>query len=301
MSTARLLTPRPSRSDLKSDPESEFQFTNRDFQTIADMVYQRSGIVLAQSKSTMVYSRLCRRLRDLKLSRFEDYIDLLKAPHGRDEIIAFTNAMTTNLTRFFRESHHFDALAHDIVPYIRKHNSPNRHLRIWSAGCSSGEEPYSIAMTLSEHFPEFSSWDARILATDLDTQMLEKAQLGLYPKDQLKDIPKPYLDRHFKAMSNSNDQGEPLFQVKDTLRQMISFKPLNLLQAWPIKGQFDVIFCRNVMIYFDNPTKTELVRRFAQVLKPGGWLIIGHSETLLDQKSHFQLIGRTMYRQTGPE
>ncbi|ESQ92808.1 CheR family methyltransferase [Asticcacaulis benevestitus] len=279
------------KPDLSDSDLGEFVFTNADFQTIAELVHRHAGIVLGPSKRSMVYSRLSRRLRELNLKRFDDYCRLLQAPEGANEFLAFSNAMTTNLTRFFREKHHFDFLQGTIIPKI-KQSADERRLRIWSAGCSSGEEPYSIAMTLLEHFPELSRWDARILATDLDTNMLSHGSKGLYAHDALGDVPKPYHERYFTATSAG-------LVAKEGMRKLIAFKSLNLLEKWPIKGPFDVIFCRNVMIYFDNPTKNDLVRRYAKLLRVGGWLVVGHSETLLDQQSLFKSCGRTIYQKVG--
>ncbi len=269
----------------------EFAFTSDDFRYIADLLYRHSGIVLGPSKESMVYARLSRRLRELGMTRFEDYCDLLESNSGGDEFLAFSNVMTTNLTRFFRESHHFDYLA-DTVFRTQREVRFNRRMRIWSAGCSSGEEPYSIAMAMRDHLPDVDRWDAKILATDLDTNMVMRGSNGLYPAEAMQDVPDSRRDKYFTPTNNG-------FQARESLRQMITFKPLNLLHQWPVKGPFDVIFCRNVMIYFDNQTKTELVRRFAKLLRPEGWLIVGHSETLLDQQALFKLCGRTIYRKIG--
>jgi len=275
-----------------ADREStEFTFTAEDFRFISGLVHRHSGIVLGPNKESMVYARLSRRLRELGMTHFEDYCDLIQSAEGGAEFLAFSNAMTTNLTRFFREQHHFDYLA-DVVIEDQRQVSANRRLRIWSAGCSSGEEPYSIAMTLREAMPDLARWDAKILATDLDTNMIMRGSQGAYPGDSLDDVPAAKRDRYFS-------QTEAGFKAKESLRELIAFKPLNLLHPWPVKGPFDVIFCRNVMIYFDTPTKTDLVRRFAKLLRPGGWLIVGHSETLLDQKALFKLCGRTIYRKVG--
>jgi chemotaxis protein methyltransferase CheR len=272
----------------KAHSESEFVFTDDDYRMIVDLVHKTSGIALGSNKFSMVYARLGRRLRELKLTRFEDYCDLLTNDPGGAEVMAFTNAMTTNLTRFFRENHHFEHLAGSVLPAAQRNNKDHR-LRIWSAGCSSGEEPYSIGMTLLEHFPGLPRWDAKILATDLDTNMLSKASKGLYGADALQEVPRPIQERYFQGHPDGS-------VVKDSLRKLIAFKPLNLLHPWPMKGPFDAIFCRNVMIYFDNPTKTELVQRFARLLRPGGILYVGHAETLLDLQSLYKLEGRTTYR-----
>jgi chemotaxis protein methyltransferase CheR len=270
---------------------SEFVFTSADFKFISDLVHRHSGIVLGANKESMVYARLSRRLRELNLTRFADYCRMLETDTGGVEFLAFSNAMTTNLTRFFREQHHFDYLADTILPDVVK-SSPERRLRVWSAGCSSGEEPYSIAMTLREQMADLSKWDARILATDIDTNMVLRGASGLYHADALGEVPEVLKSRYFRASGDGA-------QAADTLRDLIAFKPLNLLDPWPVKGPFDAIFCRNVMIYFDNPTKTNLVRRFNKLLRPGGWLIVGHSETLLDQQALFKLCGRTIYRKVG--
>lgn len=273
----------------KNHSESEFAFTDEDYRTIVELVHRISGIALGPNKYSMVYARLGRRLRELKLTNFQDYCDLLRADPAGEEILVFTNAMTTNLTRFFRENHHFEHLANDVLPSALRQNKDKR-LRIWSAGCSSGEEPYSIAMTLADHFPELSKWDARILATDLDTNMLSRGAQGRYAADAMAEVPEQTKARHFSMTADGSAQ------TKDNLRRMVAFKPLNLLHPWPMKGPFDAIFCRNVMIYFDGPTKTELVQRFARLLRPGGILYVGHAETLLDLQNVYRLEGRTTYR-----
>ena len=272
-------------------PAGEFAFTDADFATIAGLVRKHAGIVVGPSKRSMVYARLARRLRELGLDSFSDYCDLLKNDDGDDEFGTFINAMTTNLTRFFREDHHFEFLGRQVLAPMRA--DPDKRLRIWSAGCSSGEEPYSIAMTMRENIPDIARWDARILATDLDTNMLEKGASGRYRLDSGDDIPERLRGKYFTCRGSD-------WIADDQLRRLITFKQLNLLSRWPMKGPFDVIFCRNVMIYFDSPTKVALVRRFAELLKPQGWLIVGHSESLLDQASQFKLQGRTIYRKVGP-
>lgn len=273
----------------------EFRLTDDDFRTIASIVYDESGIVLKDHKKNMVYSRLARRLRELRLTSFGEYCALLQGGDGVAEMGVFINAITTNLTKFFRESHHFDHLAQQALPEALADaaHTGRRRLRIWSAGCSSGEEPYSIAMTLAEHFPQLSNWDARILATDLDTNMVARASAGQYTASSLDEMPVSLRNRYFATTS---EDGRNV--ASDALRRLIAFKQLNLLRTWPMKGPFDVIFCRNVMIYFDSETKSGLVRRFAEMLKPNGFLYIGHSETLLDKQTDFSLCGRTIYRKS---
>lgn len=267
--------------------EREFQFSEDDFKTISHIIYDLTGIVLASNKYKMVYSRLVRRVRALGCEGFKDYVALIRSKDGAAEIQDLVNAITTNLTKFFRETHHFDHLKTSLLPSYKARAS---RLRIWSAGCSTGEEPYSIAMSLMEALPDWRNLDARILATDLDTQVIAHARTGRYDALNLGELPKAFVERYFNM---SNDK---TVTVKPSVSSLITFKQLNLLNEWPMKGPFDAIFCRNVMIYFDNPTKTALINRFATYLRPGGFLYIGHSETLLDRSNPFKLMGRTIYQ-----
>jgi len=282
-----------SSASATAADEREFPFSTDEFRFIASLVYDRSGIVLAAHKKDMVYTRLARRLRALRLPSFRDYCALIQGDRGAEETTFLINAITTNLTRFFREGHHFDHLKQTVLRELAEHPSQSRRLRIWSAGCSSGEEPYSIAVSLADGLPRLAQWDARILATDLDTSMVEKARAGIYPAAALTGVSDQILARHFEHQRGAEDLPR---RVSEALRRLITFKQLNLLGPWPMKGPFDAIFCRNVMIYFDAPTKTELVRRYAELLKPNGWLYIGHSESLLDGQSRFRLKGRTIYQ-----
>lgn len=267
-----------------TSPDHEFAFSDANFQFIADLTYERTGIVLAINKRDMVYGRLVRRLRSLKLPSFDAYCALLKSDQGSEELGPLVNAITTNLTHFFREPHHFD--------YLREliHAQPpkDRRLRIWSAGCSSGMEPYSIAMTLLDAIPNIASWDARILATDIDSGMLETGRKGTYTAAEYDNIPPPY-------RSHVHTSGETL-QILETPRQLITFNYLNLLEDWPMRGPFNAIFCRNVMIYFDTPTKHTLISRFAELLSPNGLLFIGHSENMPAGIPGLVSAGRTAYR-----
>lgn len=262
--------------------DREFPFGEREFRFIASFIYEASGIVLADGKKNMVYARLARRLRELDLNSFADYCALLKSPDGTAEHGVLINALTTNLTKFFREGHHFEHFARTVLPAV------GARTRVWSAGCSSGEEPYSIALTARATLADIDRRDFKVLATDLDTNMVARGRSGRYPASALDDIPAGHR-RHFEEAGTE-------VRVDRETQALITFKPLNLLGAWPMKGPFDAIFCRNVMIYFDGPTKQTLVERFATLLKPRGWLYIGHSETLLDQRSAFQACGRTIYR-----
>jgi chemotaxis protein methyltransferase CheR len=280
---------------LPSQPPTDLEasFTTRDFKFFADLVYRQSGIVLGDHKKNMMFSRLVRRVRELELSSFKDYAAYVKGPKGQDEIGALINAMTTNLTRFFREEHHFEFLQKTVFPQAvaQAKKTGNKRLRIWSAGCSSGEEPYSIAMTVMKSFPERAGWDVKILATDLDTNMVARGASGIYAKGAFEGMNAEMRSRNFEPLAEEPGK----FIARDALREMITFRPLNLLGPWPMSGPFNAIFCRNVMIYFDGPTKTTLIDRFTELLPQGGHLFIGHSETLLDHQGALRLKGRTVY------
>jgi len=256
-------------------------------------VSQHTGISLSSAKRGMVYSRLARRLRRLGLDNFSEYCKLLVSGEDQTELGMFTNSITTNLTSFFRESHHFDYLANQLLPECASLNKQTRRLRIWSAGCSSGEEPYSIAMTVLENLPESNNWDIKILATDLDTSVLEKAKQGVYPEERLSCIDNQKRRRWFK---NGRGENAGLLQASPDLKALITFKQLNLMQDWPMQGPFDIIFCRNVLIYFDKPTQRVLMERYANLLADHGRLFIGHSETLYRVTERFKLLGKTIYR-----
>ena len=271
------------------DQEREFIFTDRDFQKIASMVYDRVGIHLPPQKKDMVYGRLARRLRGLGLKRFKDYLDYLGSD-ATDELENLINAVTTNVTGFFREKHHFDHIANKVVPELLRDNHHNNHIRFWSAGCSQGMEAYSLAMVLASMIPDINTWNCRILATDIDTNVLNIGSAGVYDNSQLNKIPPALSARYIRKLD------EATFQVTDDVRSIVSFKHLNLLEKWPMTGLFDVIFCRNVVIYFDKPTQRILFDRYADRLKPGGWLYVGHSENLHNISDRFEYQGQTIYR-----
>ncbi|MBV7316944.1 protein-glutamate O-methyltransferase CheR [Shewanella sp. NIFS-20-20] len=258
--------------------------TDKNFEYIRTLAYQQTGIVLPERKKHMVYSRLCRRLRVLGLSDFNAYCRALEKDH--QELPNFINALTTNLTSFFRENHHFDFLRDVVMAQWKK--SGKKRIRVWSSACSTGEEPYSIAMTLQPLLNQ-SQLDIKILATDLDTNVLAKAQAGVYPQESLDNISPELIKASFSPLGNQ-------YEVKQSLKDNIHFKQLNLLQPWPMKGPFDVIFCRNVMIYFDTDTRKQIIARFRTLLSNDGYLIIGHSETLHHISEDFTLIGQTIYR-----
>lgn len=260
--------------------------TARDFERVATRIHRMAGIVLEPHKKQMIYSRLSRRLRARGIAHFESYLDLLDTGRDTEELQAFVNTLTTNLTSLFRESHHFAHLESHVLAPLKGRACPR--LRIWSAGCSSGEEPYSIALCVQEVLGQVPS-DVMILATDLDTRMLETGRTGHYRREKMDNVPKRYA-RHLI-------ERDPLTcAMPDTLRRAISFRQLNLLEPWPMRGSFEVIFCRNVLIYFDAPTKATLVNRLAEQLCEGGFLYLGHSESLLGQHPLLESCGDTIYR-----
>jgi chemotaxis protein methyltransferase CheR len=293
MSTAR--TARNAASDTLpdgaglADPGREFVFSDADFRNLVQLARDYAGIALADNKRNLVYTRVSRRLRALGLSTFRDYREYL-ASH-QDELESFINAISTNLTKFFRESHHFDHFRSNVViPFGAKRG----RFRVWSAGCSTGEEPYTIAAVIRREIANPAACDLRILATDIDTDVLAKAARGEYPLRGMEDVPREYRD----FFQRGSRDAETVLASED-LRSMITFRRLNLIAPWPFSGKFDAIFCRNVMIYFDAETKTDLITRFIEALHPGGWLYIGHSESLLGSHPNLQLVGRTIYRRKG--
>ena len=270
----------------------EFEYTQEDFDFLRKISNQHSGILVPDDKFDMFYSRLSKRVRLLGFTRFKQYCDYLQH-HPEQEFTEFINAVTTNLTSFFREKHHFDYLAETVLPELLKKNQAQRQIKVWSAGCSTGEEPYSLAMTLLENVP--SGWDVKILATDLDTNVLATAAEGIYALERVTSIGEQRLKRWFQKGVGAQSRKA---RARADLRRIIHFKQLNLMQDWPMQGVFDVIFCRNVLIYFDRDTKARLVNRYAGLLRQGGHLFIGHSESLHQIDVPFMLVGHTIYRKT---
>ncbi len=281
-----------SARDAGNFEEKEFPFTDSDFRFIQNLVAERTGIVLTDIKRTMVYSRIARRIRQCAgVSNFSEYCELLKSG-DESELISFTNAITTNLTSFFREAHHFDYLANTVLPELER-NKKDKKIRIWSAGCSSGEEPYSIAMTMADHFAHRPDWDIKILATDLDFDMVERAAQGVYTEERVTGLRKNHLRQYVKR-GKGRQQG--MVRMDQRLRDMITFKQLNLLHEWPFKGPFDFMFCRNVVIYFNKDTQKVLFDRYAELLPENAPLFIGHSESLFKVTDRFKSMGQTIYR-----
>jgi chemotaxis protein methyltransferase CheR len=270
----------------------EFTFSDADFRSLVQLAREHAGIALSDSKRNLVYTRVSRRLRALGFTAFKEYRSYLAENAG--ELESFINAISTNLTKFFRESHHFDHFRSQVVtPFINGAQRGDGRFRVWSAGCSTGEEPYTIACVLKHEIPAGARYDTRILATDIDTDVLGKAARGLYPASAFDSVPRLYRDC-FEPAGNARD-AENLRATED-IRSLIAFRRLNLIESWPFRGTFDAVFCRNVMIYFDNATKASLIERFIQVIKPGGFLYIGHSESFHGSHPALQLVGRTTYR-----
>lgn len=267
-----------------------------DFRYIQAVIAEHAGIQLTEQKRSMVLGRLAKRVRVLGLPSIAAYCDRVRNCPER-ELTELISALTTNVTAFFREAHHFVFLAERIIPELLARNAATRRIRIWSAGCSSGEEPYSIAMTVLEAVPTNQSWDFKVLATDLDQQVIAAGREGVYRSDRLGPILPERRRRWFRRAA-----GRPAdtIQVMDELRECVRFVPLNLMGPWPMKGPFDVIFCRNVIIYFDKERKERLIGRFADLVALGGHLIIGHSESLYGLTDRFRPIGKTIYRKGEP-
>jgi chemotaxis protein methyltransferase CheR len=292
MNTATLtdLNTAPSGVGGPSLGDAEFQF-------LRDFVYQYCGISLGEQKRQLVQGRLLRRLRALKLKDFGAYCELLRRdPEG--ELGELASVISTNVTSFFREMHHYDLLTNELLPRWLEEKKNGGRLRIWSAGCSTGEEPYAAAMVLAEALERTGSKvDARILATDLSPQALETARAGTYPADRLAGVSEARRNRWFLKGEGSY---EGWVRVHPRLRELVTIQPLNLLHDWPMHGPFDLIFCRNVVIYFDKPTKQRLFERYAGLLEQGGYLFLGHSESMYGLSDSFELVGRTVYRKRVP-
>jgi chemotaxis protein methyltransferase CheR len=273
----------------------EFEYTDSDYYRLSELAQKYAGINFMEAKRELVYGRLQKRVRSHNMKSFKQYCDYLEADESSDEMRHFINAITTNVTSFFRENHHFEYLQNVILPEIvlKNDDASKRTLRIWSAGCSSGKEPYSIAMVLRECIPDIDSWDARILATDLDSDILSIAKQGVYPADQIDGISPERRKRWFKRGQGANAD---TVRVDSAVRDLVHFRQLNLIDDWPMKGLFDCVFYRNVAIYFSRKSQIQIVDRIANYIKSGGYLIVGHSESLFGVTKRFESIGHTIYR-----
>ncbi len=271
----------------------DFRFSDHDFQMIAAQANLRYGLSLQPSKKPLVYSRLAKRLRALQVASFEDYCALLQRPEGEAEQGQFLSALTTNVTHFFREVHHFDYLRDIIAPRLLEKCKKGQAVRLWSSACSSGQEAYCMTAALLAASPEFGHLDAKVLATDLDPQMVQAARQGRFPADQLNAIPQTWRS----LMMSHQGPHDGQIVMNETLRRMISFGELNLIGDWPMRRKIDVIFCRNAAIYFDKTTQAKLWQRFGDALTEDGHLMIGHSERLSGPAlSMFSSVGITTYQ-----
>ncbi|MCP3671403.1 MAG: protein-glutamate O-methyltransferase CheR [Gammaproteobacteria bacterium] len=273
--------------------EREFAFTVDDFRFLRNIVSRHTGIVVADKKEDMFYSRLARRVRSLGFDSFKQYCDLIKNDVGGTEITMLANAITTNLTSFFREDHHFQYLSNTVLPELAKTATAGRRLRVWSAGCSTGEEPYSIAITICDSELPVSGWDVRILATDVNSEVLAHAVEGIYSMDRIEGVDRKLLQQWFLKGKGSRKGG---VRVKPEVCRLIDFAELNLVSAWCLPEPVDFVFCRNVIIYFNKQFKRLLVDRIADNLKDDGYLFLGHSESLFMVSERFELVGNTVYR-----
>lgn len=272
-----------------SGARDRIPFSDADFQTIANLAMRDFGLHLTLAKRDLVYSRLLKRLRSLGLENFREYCGLLTGPQGEVERTAMLSALTTNVTHFFREDHHFKLLREVALPPLIKAAREGGRVRIWSAGCSAGQEPYSLAFTVLGLCPEAAKLNLRILATDVDTEILAKAEAGNYPEEERKAIP--------EAMRRFIEPDQSGFTIGAAARDLITFGKLNLIENWPISGPFQVIFCRNVAIYFDKPTQSRLWARFGELMAPEGHLCIGHSERVAGPAEQmFRTVGVTAYQ-----
>jgi len=285
------MTGATTQEELLGQREREFAFGDDDFAALRRLVKELTGINLTEQKRELVYGRVSRRLRALGLASFRDYRDLLTT--DSDELVKFTNAITTNLTAFFRESHHFTYLREQVLLPLVEDPRRSRRVRIWSAGCSTGEEAYSIAMTVLESVPDLTRWDVRVLATDLDSEVLERARRGVYAPERLREMHPERIERFFTLVQEPRGRA---YQVTPALRSLITFRQLNLMHALPMRGPLDVIFCRNVVIYFDKDTQRDLFSRVAKLQPSGAVLFLGHSESLFRVTTDYTLIGKTIYR-----
>lgn len=272
-----------------------YELSVRDFNQFRSLVYEKCGINLGDGKIDLVRARLSKRLRQIGMNSFREYYRLVTEDSSGAELVCLMDAISTNLTSFFREKKHFDFMTDHILPGIsgKPVSGQAREFRVWSAGCSSGEEPYSISISLNEFAESSPGFTFSILATDISTKVLDKAIAGVYDYERLAGMPTGTRNRFFLR---GNGKMDGYVKVKPRLRKAVTFKRLNLMEPFPFRENFDLIFCRNVMIYFDKPTQEKLVSKYHESLRPGGHLFIGHSESLMGITHSFQYVQPTIYR-----
>ncbi len=266
---------------------AECELTPAQFTRITGLLYEHAGIRMREGKEGLVRARLTKRLRKLGLADFDAYLAFVEREPGRREFAEMIDALTTNKTSFLREASHFDYLRESVFPAL---HGP---VRIWSAGCSSGEEPYTLAMLCNEAFSDIAKRDVRILATDISHRVLAHAKAGVYPLEHMGDVPAPWMQKYWQRKQDA--QGRPVVEADKNLRRLVHFAKLNLMERWPMQGPFDAILCRNVMIYFDKATQQQLVERYWQLLRPGGHLFVGHSESLTGLTHRFRYVQPAAY------
>lgn len=288
------MTPQAGNLPVRDCTSSDNSLTNDEFRRVAELAASEAGLSISDGKKALVQSRLMKRLRATGTSSFGDYLDLLADPANLAERREFVSALTTNVTSFFRENHHFQHFSAHLIPLIRKRLQTSAgRVRIWSAGCSNGQEPFSIAMEILEAIPDAPAGDLLILATDIDRTVLSKAATGRYSNSETAGVSDARLKRHFHIASPDG------FRVREEVRNLVRFRELNLHGQWPMRGHFDAIFCRNVMIYFDEPHQRRLWPRFRDSLVTGGFLYLGHSERIHPiEGSGFDSAGVTIYRKS---
>ena len=283
-------------SDFIKEVQKEFLFTDRDFSYLRNLAGNVAGVNITETKRELVYGRLAKRLRSLGMKKFKQYCNYLENDdkNSQEELTHFINAITTNTTSFFRENHHFEYLKNTLLPelIVKNKNVKKPRLRIWSAGCSKGKEPYSIAMVLKECIPEIESWDVKILATDIDSDILKTAKCGIYSFNSIKDI--SMQRRHHWFQLGSGDY-QNMVKVRDEIKQLVSFRQLNITEKWPMQGLFDIVFYRNVAIYFDKNTRIKVLDKMANQMMLGSHLFVGHSESLFGLTERFASIGDTIH------
>lgn len=290
------MTTAVSAVDSSALVDSAVSFTAADFGRIAKFIRWATGIHLTDANERMVYSRLLHRVRQLGMASFSAYVTCVLDPAFEDEREYLISALTTNTTHFFREPYHFDFLKNDVMPELISRARAGDRIRIWSAACSSGEETYSIALSLLEAFPEARKFDIKILGTDIDRRVLALAEAGCYSGATLRAMPESLLQQGFDVGPEPSQ-----WLVKPEVRGLVAFRYLNLIDVWPFRGRFDVIFCRNVAIYMEQSTQEQIWRGFGEVMLPGGYLFIGHSERLPPSlHQQFSLVGKTVYRMADP-
>jgi chemotaxis protein methyltransferase CheR len=288
-----------SRVEPAKDASQGRDLTDADFEKFRRIIYDTAGITLNEGKKELLRARLGKIMRRRGLGSFRDYLVEIEADETGEEITLLLDAVSTNVTSFFREPDHFHFMESTVLPAIAaaRNHTGDRKVRIWCAGCSTGEEPYSLAVTLRETLPGIEGWDARILATDISTRVLQIARNGVYSPDKLKTMPSPVVNRWFTPAEVHGEGG--YYRVQHVLRKMVTFAHLNLHADYPFKGPFDAIFCRNVMIYFDRQTQETLVNRYHGYLAEGGYLFIGHSESLNSIAHPFKYVRPAVYRKSG--